>query len=63
MKAEISVKEFIVGLSLLSVSGATFMGKLQQYIPFNSIESEIALACFTASIGLALLFTSIKIKR
>jgi hypothetical protein len=63
MRAEILLKEFLIALSLLSLSGFTISGKLQQFIPFNSVEGEIALAVVSATFGLLFLTTSIKIKR
>jgi len=63
MKAEISLKEFFIALVLLSIARATASGKLQQYIPFNSVEGEMALAVLSVTFGVLLLLTSIKIKR
>lgn len=63
MRAEISLKEFLIALALLSLTGATASGKLQQLVPFNSVEGEIALVVLSATFGLLLLATSIKIKR
>lgn len=63
MRAEISLKEMLASLVLLSLAGATASGKLQQFVPFNSVEGEIALAVLSATLGLLFFIASIKIKR
>lgn len=63
MRAEISLREMLVSLALLSLAGATVSGKLQQFVSFNSVEGEIALVVLSATLGLLFFIASIKIKR
>jgi len=63
MKAEICLKSFSVAVIYLAIALGLTSGYLQQFVKFNSVDSEIFMALLSGTFGLLCLGVSIKIKR
>lgn len=63
MRAVIYLKQFTLGLALLSLAGATILGKVQEIVSFSSVASEIAMVLFSFTFGTLALISSVKIKK
>jgi hypothetical protein len=63
MKLEICLKWFFIAVIYLSIALGLASGYLQQFVKFNSIDSEFFMALLCGTFGLICLGVSIKIKR
>lgn len=63
MKLEIDLKLFALAVFYFAIAVAMTIGKVQELIKFNSVDSEIFLFVLCGSFGLLSLIASLKIKR